>query len=84
MISSSKALSDRDLFFRSSSRTVVPYMKTMAQPDGRLPVVSITIGPTLDQRLSRRSVLALLLARGYFDTGDVEVKMSGIPLTRSD
>jgi Protein of unknown function (DUF2971) len=84
VISSSAAISDLGLFFRPSSRTVIPYMKTPKQPDSKLPVVSITIGPTLDQKLSHQSVLALLIARGYYDIGDVEIKTSKIPLTRTD
>jgi hypothetical protein len=69
------------LFFRASSRTV-PYVKTVQQHDRRLPIVSITIGPTLDQNLSHQSVRRLLVARGYGN--DVEIKESKIPLTRAD
>ena len=84
IVISSSLGSRLELFFRSSSRTVIPYIKTKRQPDGKLPVVSITIGPTLDQRLSERSVFALLMARGYFGHGDVEIKTSRVPLTRTD
>ncbi|HEX4808727.1 MAG TPA: DUF2971 domain-containing protein [Bryobacteraceae bacterium] len=74
-----------DLSFRPSNRTVIPYIKTEKQPGNRLPIVSITIGPTLDRELSWQSVLMLLIARGYFgDDGHVEIKTSNIPLTRTD
>lgn len=78
--------SGRDVFFRPSSRTVIPYVKTQAQPDEKLPVVSVTIGPTLDQNLSYLSVHALLASKGYLkdDDDDVEIKISEIPLTRTD
>jgi hypothetical protein len=84
IVISSSLGSSPEMFFRSSSRTVIPYIKTKRQPDSKLPVVSITIGPTLDQKLSKRSVFALLMARGYFGDGDVEVKTSQVPLTRTD
>ena len=85
IISSSAPIPDLNLSFRSSRRTVIPYMTTRKPPDRKLPVVSITVGPTLDQELSRRSVFALLMAKGYFDDEiDVEIKTSGIPLTRTD
>jgi hypothetical protein len=72
------------LFFRPSSRTVVPYVKTSRQQNGRLPIASITVGPTLDQRLSVQSVTQLLEAKGYFNEGSVQVTYSEVPLTRTD
>jgi hypothetical protein len=66
IVISSSFGSSLELFFRSSSRTVIPYIKTRRQPDSKLPVVSITIGPTLDRELSKRSVFALLMARRLF------------------
>jgi len=73
-----------DFFFRPSSRTVIPYTKTRRRPGSKLPIVSITIGPTLDQRLSWHSVLTLVVAKGYFGDGEVEIKASKLPLTRND
>ena len=72
---------DAALSFRESSRTVIPYLKIPPQAGPRLPIVSVTIGPTLDQRLSELSVRALLRAKGY---DNVQVKTSGLPLTRTD
>jgi hypothetical protein len=74
-----------DVFFRPSSRTVIPYVKTGKLPNAKLPVVSVTIGPTLDQDLSRQSVLTLLVRKGYYeDRRQVEIKTSSIPLVRMD
>jgi hypothetical protein len=70
-----------ELCFRASSRTVIPYLKTTRQPNGTLPIISITIGPTLHRSLSEQSVTALLRSKGY---SDVRVKASTLPLTRID
>jgi hypothetical protein len=71
----------RNLFFRPSTRTVIPYVKIpkVEQKDWKLPIVSITIGPTLHQGLSARSVAALLLAKGY-SIKEVEIRSSELPL----
>lgn len=73
-------LDDR-LLFRASSRTVIPYLTTEKQADGKLPIVSVTIGPTLHQELSELSVRALLKAKGY---SEVKIKASSLPLTNTD
>jgi hypothetical protein len=77
-----------DLFFRPSARTVIPYVKiprvqSVKQEDRKLPIVSITIGPTLHQELWMRSVQALLVANGY-STKDVEIRKSELPLALTD
>lgn len=71
-----------DLCFRASRRTVVPFLKTVRPEDGKLPVVSITIGPTLQQELSKRSVQALLDARRYFR--EVGIRVSHLPIATMD
>jgi hypothetical protein len=70
-----------DLFFRPSARTVIPFVKVPSgKPLGwKLPIVSVTIGPTLHQELSERSVRALLVAKGY-SIQEVEIKKSDLPL----
>jgi hypothetical protein len=73
-----------DLCFRPSGRTVIPYVKTQRLPVGKLPVVSITIGPTLDRALSYESVSTLLRSKGYYKDRQVEIKTSSIPLVRMD
>jgi hypothetical protein len=66
-----------DLHFRPSSRTPIPYVVTARPQGGMLPIVSITIGPTLHKDLSRRSVQQLLYAKGYCN---VTIKESTLPL----
>jgi hypothetical protein len=73
------------LCFRASRRTVIPFMKTVKQENRKLPVVSVTIGPTLHQPLSRQSVQALLSAKGYsVPSNTVKIKESEIPLALTD
>ena len=76
----------KPLSFRASSRTVIPYLKTTRQADKKLPIVSITIGPTLNQELSYQSVMQLLVENGYCDDENrsVTVTNSNVPLTRTD
>ena len=62
------------LHFRASLRTPIPYIKTVKVP--LLPIVSITIGPTLHQDLSHRSVQKLLYDKGY---NNVVIKRSSLP-----
>jgi hypothetical protein len=54
-----------DLCFRSSVDKVIPYIETARQKSCRLPVVSVTIGPAMDQEASARGVQSLLDAKGY-------------------
>jgi hypothetical protein len=61
-----------DLCFRSSADKVIPYIKTPARMGGRLPVVSVTVGPGMDRDASARGVQSLLDAKGYHG-----VKISG-------
>jgi hypothetical protein len=65
---------------------VIPYRKTKQQPDKKLPIVSVTVGPTLNRELSVQSVIQLLGATGYYDDEDrhVQIIRSSIPLTRTD
>ena len=86
IVISTSAFSNPELFFRSSSRTVIQYTKTGIKEVSKLPVVSITIGPTLEQELSKRSVLDLLAATDYLDIGEkaVDIRASKIPLTLTD
>ena len=65
---------------------MIPYTKTGIKEGSKLPVVSITIGPTLEQELSKRSVLDLLAATDYLDIGEkaVDIRASKIPLTLTD
>ena len=51
--------------FRSSARTVIPYVKIPLEKKGLLPITSVRIGPTLNQELSERSVKSLLLKNKY-------------------
>jgi hypothetical protein len=77
-------LAREQLFFRPSSRTVIPYRKIPEHPNGKLPIVSVTVGPTLDRGLSVLAVNQLLEAKGYFDDRFVPITCSDIPLTRTD
>lgn len=76
-----------DLAFRPSRRTVVPYIKIPdfrgvdQEANRRLPVKSITIGPTLHQELSVGSVEALLWSKDY---RGVEIRKSQLPLVLTD
>jgi hypothetical protein len=54
-----------DVCFRSSADKVIPYLTTVKQKSGRLPLASITIGAALDQEASALGVQSLLDARGY-------------------
>jgi hypothetical protein len=69
------------VFFRPSARTVVPYVKvpSIKRNGWKLPIASITIGPTLHQELSVRSAMTLLVANGY-SLEDVEIRRSELPL----
>jgi hypothetical protein len=62
-----------DLLFRSSADKVIPYTQT-----AKLPVASITVGPSMDQEPSERGVRALLDAKGC-----PKVKISRIELKLS-
>ncbi len=84
VISAFASVSTLKLNFRPSNRAVVPYIKTNRQPDGKLPVVSVTVGPTLDQGLSELSVVDLLAARGYLGRAGVKINRSRVPLARTD
>ena len=84
IVSLSSYTRPREVRFRPSSRTIIPYIETTKLGDGRLPIVSITIGPTLDRVLSFRAVLELLSSTGYLgEEYDVDVKWSEIPLVTS-
>ena len=65
---------------------MIPYLKTIKQHNGGLPIVSITVGPTLNQELSYQSVIQLLGTNGYFDDENRSVRIinSNVPLTRTD
>lgn len=67
-----------DLCFRSSADKVIPYIETARQKSGRLPVVSVTIGPAMDHEASARGVQSLLDAKGYRG-----VKVSGTEILPS-
>lgn len=70
----------RKVDFRSSSRTVVPFIKLPPTKQGLLPIKSVTIGPTLNQELSEHSVKALLLSQDYKRLYVDGVKASTLPL----
>ena len=54
-----------DISFRSSADKVIPYLTTVKQRSGRLPLASVTIGAAMDQEASARGVQSFLDAKGY-------------------
>ena len=70
--------------FRPSGPRVVPYIElaltplTDDKPDARLPLKSITYGPTLEPAVTEKS-LAMLLEHHKYNQPAIEIKRSGIP-----
>jgi hypothetical protein len=54
-----------DISFRSSADKVIPYLTTVKQRSGRLPLASVTIGAAMDQGASARGIQSFLDAKGY-------------------
>lgn len=70
----SPLLEPESLFFRSGRYPVIPYVKPKFQ---RLPIVSITIGPTQSPALTSDALRQLLRRNSY---ADVKVRCSDVPL----
>ena len=67
-----------DVQFRVRDAVIVPYLsvKLRNPQTGLLPIVQVVLGPTVDERLGRRSIQTLLKHR----RSDAEVRFSQIPL----
>jgi hypothetical protein len=70
-----RAVPEDELCFRTRGDKVVPYIK-LSPPTGKLPLVSIRVGPGHDQELTARSLSRFLSAKGY---GSVNMRRSDIP-----
>jgi DUF2971 family protein len=72
----SAATKDEALYLRSARGLIIPYVK-LIPTEIRLPIASITIGPTLDKIRAERSVRLLLHQNGH---EDFKIEGSDIPV----
>jgi hypothetical protein len=68
----------KNMAFRTVGGRIVPYFKAAYGPGGP-PVVSITIGPTVDAEIAKDSITRILKGRGY-RWREIEVQASKITL----